>query len=141
MSSLVQSFSQLTVGPEMPLRPGFGTVGKQQVLRTNFFPLRLPKDLIIYDYDVEISPKADLRRPRKARIFDLLESSPQCAPFRDHLAHDRSSRLVSAKKLPQPLQANIQFCEEGETAPRQGAPVYIVDIKFVRALDTREIIP
>jgi eukaryotic translation initiation factor 2C len=141
MSSLIQGFSNLNLGPEMPLRPGFGTVGKSQTLRANFFAIKLPANSTIYDYEVEISPKGELRRPRKARIFELLESSPQCEPFRGHIAHDRSSRLVSAKKLPQPLQLNIRFFEEGEAGPRDDALVYIVDVKFVRALNTSEIIP
>ncbi|EKM51085.1 uncharacterized protein PHACADRAFT_212985 [Phanerochaete carnosa HHB-10118-sp] len=141
MDSLIKSFGNLKVGPEMPLRPGFGTTGRLQNLRANFFALRLPADLAIHDYEVSISPNKDLRRARKARIFDLLESSPECAPFRDHIAHDNSARLVSAKELPQPLQATIRFYEEGESGPRDNAPVYTVEIKHVRTLNKRDIDP
>ncbi|GJE99955.1 Piwi-domain-containing protein [Phanerochaete sordida] len=127
----------------MPLRPGFGTKGQPQTLRANFFALRLPKDLTIHDYEVVITgqPKEDVRRARKARIFDLLESSPECAPFRDHIAHDKSARLVSAKKLPQPFQVAILFFEEGAPAPGNNAPVYTVEVKYIRTLNKREIDP
>ena len=141
MDSLVKSFGKLKVGPEMPMRPGFGTVGRPQPLRANFFALRLPAGMVIYDYEVSITPNKDLRRPRKARLFDLLESSPECAPFRDHIAHDNSARLVSAKELPQPLQTTIRFYEEGQPAPGNDAPVYVLEIKFVRTLNKSDIDP
>ncbi|EKM51081.1 uncharacterized protein PHACADRAFT_165707 [Phanerochaete carnosa HHB-10118-sp] len=125
----------------MPLRPGFGTAGRPQNLRANFFALRLPANLQIYDYEVSITGDKDLRRARKARIFDLLESSPECAPFRDHIAHDNSARLVSAKELPQPLQVTIHFYEEGRSGPGDNAPVYTVEIKHKRTLNKRDIDP
>lgn len=131
----------MRVGPEMPLRPGFGTASKAHVLRANFFALQLPPKLEIYDYEVAISPKADLRGPRKARIFELLEGSPECAPFRGYIAHDRSARLVSARKLPQPLALTIRFYEEGAPGPDDRAPVYNVEVILTRTLAGKDITP
>lgn len=141
MDELVKDFGKLRVGPEMPLRPGFGTVGKVNVLRANFFALKLPPKFAVYDYEVAISPKADLRGPRKARIFELLEGSPECAPFRGYIAHDRSGRLVSARQLPQPLTATIKFFEEGAPGPTERSPTYNIEINFTRTLEGREITP
>ena len=141
MDQLVKTFGNLRIGPEMPLRPGFGTIGKVNVLRTNFFALRLPSNLVVYDYEVLITPNADLRGPRKARILELFEGSPECAPFRGYIAHDRSNRLVSARELPQPLDASIHFIEEGASKPANGAPIYNVEVKFVRTLAMRDITP
>ena len=123
----------------MPLRPGFGTVGRPMNLRANFFALRLPANLTIHDYEVAISgPDKELRRARKARIFDLLESSPEFAPFRDHIAHDNSARLVSSRELPQPLQVVIRFYEEGQTGPGNNAIPYTVEVKYQRTLNKRD---
>ena len=128
--------------PEKPLRPGFGTAGRPITLRSNFFKLTLPKNLTIYDYTVDISPKGqDLNGPCKARIFELLESSPECAPHMGYIAHDRGARLVSAKPLPQPLRLTIRYHEQEEQQVPADAKVYTVEVKFIRELNTDTIIP
>lgn len=125
---------------DMPLRPGWGTAGRPITLLANFFALRLPKDYAIYDYEVKISPDG-LRGPGKAHIFELLESSADCAPYMGYVAHDRSKRLVSSIKLPQPLRIAIPFVEEGRPDPEGGPPVYTVTIEFLRALSFNDINP
>lgn len=125
----------------MPLRPGWGTTGREVMLRANFFALRLPKKMQIYDYKVAISPKARLSGPYKARIFELLESSPEIAPHMGYIAHDRSERLVSARELPQPLELSLSYYEEGENGPRDGAQVYTITIELGSQLNTSDILP
>jgi hypothetical protein len=87
---------------------------------------------------VEITPKTDINR-LKARIFFLLEQSAACKPLLGHIAHDRSQRLVSAKRLPQPLNIAVPFFEEGEKGPRAGGTVYTVAIKFDKELDVESL--
>lgn len=125
----------------MPLRPGFGTKGKPTNARANFFAMTIPKKLVIYVYDVDISPKKDVSGPRKARIFDLLESSPECAPHLGYIAHDRSQRIVAIRQLPQPFTSTIQFFEEGASGPREGSPTYEVEVKFSAALQASDAEP
>jgi hypothetical protein len=131
--------------PKLPLRPGFGTLGREITLRANFFPLKL-SNKVIYDYNVQITaPRvskggsegaADTGTNTKKRLFDLLEEHPNCAPFRPHIVHDRMQRLVSAKRLPQPLDIPVTFYEEGQPAPpKKDAKVYKFSIVFVRELD------
>lgn len=141
LDSLIKSFRTMQVAEgDMPLRPGWGTQGKPITLLSNFFALRVPDDFTIYDYEVSISPD-DLRGPGKTRIFELLEGSTECAPYMGHVAHDRSKRLVSSKKLPLPLRIRIPFVEEGVPPPSGGPPVYTVDIKFQRAHGWTDISP
>ncbi|KAJ6632516.1 Piwi-domain-containing protein [Mycena sp. CBHHK59/15] len=130
---LIKAFGSIKLNPDRPLRPGYGTVGKPITLRANFFPVKVPAGPI-YDYVVEISPKTDINR-LKARIFFLLEQSDLCKPLLGHIAHDRSQRLVSARKLPQPLDISVPFYEDGDTGPRPGATVYTISIKFDKELD------
>ena len=53
---LVASLSSLTLSDtDRPLRPGFGVEGKVIKLRTNFFPVRVPKGPL-YEHDVKITP-------------------------------------------------------------------------------------
>lgn len=127
----------MKVKPERPLRPGYGTVGTPITVRANFFAMKVPQRAM-YDYVVEISPKTDINR-LKIRIFELLEQSPLCRPYLPHIAHDRSQRLISAKKLPQPLDIPVPFYEDNLTAPPANATVYTVSIKFERELDPRQL--
>ena len=53
---LVASLSSLSLADtDLPLRPGFGAEGKVIKLRTNFFPVRVPKGPL-YEYDIKITP-------------------------------------------------------------------------------------
>ncbi|KAI0084517.1 ribonuclease H-like domain-containing protein [Irpex rosettiformis] len=139
LDALVNSFRTLQVTPESPLRPGFGTAGRAINLRANFFALRLPKKMLLYDYEVKVAP--DVRGPRKARIFELLEGSPECSPYVSFIAHDSSQRIVSTRQLPQPLAINITYTDPGQTQPSPKASVFNVKITFVRPLDFNEIMP
>lgn len=135
--ALVAAFKKLGVKHELPLRPGYGKLGRAITLRANFFPVKVPKGPV-FDYRVEITPKTDINR-LKTRIFQLLEQSPACAPHAGYIAHDRSERLVSARRLPQPLDVQVPFYDEGMTGPREGATVYNVSIIFSRELDTTQL--
>lgn len=137
LQSLVEGFKSLKVKPERPLRPGWGTAGTAITVRANFFALRVPKGLI-YDYVVEITPKTDINRI-KARLFELLERSPLCQPHVPYIAHDRSQRLVSAKKLPQPLDIQVPFYDDDEFGPGPNPKVYTVSIRFDREMDPRQL--
>ncbi|KAG6900095.1 hypothetical protein C0993_002943 [Termitomyces sp. T159_Od127] len=132
-ASLVKAFKSLKVIADRPLRPGYGTLGTPITLRANFFPVKLPKGPF-YDYVVDISPKTDINRI-KARIFELLEQSTIIRPHLPYIAHDRSQRLVSAKKLPQPMDIQVPFFESPDKSPKPGAKVYMINIKFERELN------
>ncbi|OCH91554.1 Piwi-domain-containing protein [Obba rivulosa] len=123
----------------MPLRPGYGTLGRPIQLRANFFAVKVAKLPVIYDYDVAIEPKAQARAERKRRIFALLEQHPHFAPFVGHVAHDHSQRLVSSKRLPQPLSITVQHYEEGENGPRPNALTFTVTITLTNELDMAQM--
>jgi eukaryotic translation initiation factor 2C len=107
-------------------------------LRANFFAIKVPKTPI-FDYSVDITPKADVKsQSMKSRVFQLLEQSAQMAPHKSHIAHDKGARLVSAQELPQPLNVQLQYHDEGEPL-RADAKTLNVEITFVRTLDTTEL--
>ena len=116
LNQLVQGFRRLTVKPEMPLRPGWGQLGQLGALRTNFFTVRLQQSATFFEYEITMSPKEQAKGgDRKARIVELVEQAPEFAPYATHVAHDRSQRLVSARKLPQPLEVPVVYLEEGQS--------------------------
>ncbi|KAJ2936747.1 hypothetical protein H1R20_g354, partial [Candolleomyces eurysporus] len=139
--ALISSFKNLSVsqrqGPERPLRPGYGTRGTAVTLRANFFAVRLPKGPI-YRYTIEITPKKALG-DRKSRIFQLLERSPLCQPHLQYIAHDKSERLVSARKLPQPLDIQLQYSDYDNVPVSADALTYLVSIKFLDELKSEDM--
>ncbi|ESK93551.1 argonaute-like protein [Moniliophthora roreri MCA 2997] len=140
LNALVSSFQRLQVtsnNPERPLRPGFGTRGTDILVRANFFSCKFPKDVVVHEYRVEISPRC--RDEDKTRIFTLLEESPACRPFLKHIAHDGSEKLVSSKPLPQPLNVSITFREEEDQRPLDNAKVYNVSIVLSTEIDTNNL--
>lgn len=141
--ALVASMRSLTIkGDDLPVRPGFGTVGKAIKLRANFFPVKISK-APLYEYDVSISPVAGtaIKRVRR-RIFQLAEQSPDWTAngLRGAVAHDHSAKLIAARQLPQPLLIRVPFYEEDQDGPQPGGKEYTLDITFIQTIDTTAII-
>ncbi|KAJ3789398.1 argonaute-like protein [Lentinula aff. detonsa] len=138
--ALIASFNSLKIKPnDIPLRPDFGTSGTAIKLRANFYPVKVPKGPL-YEYHITISPAAGTAQKRvKRRIFQLAE---QTSDWSNHglvgcVAHDYSTKLIAARKLPEPLSVRVLFYEEDEQAPpAQGRKEYTLDFKFVQNLDT-----
>ncbi|KAM5543406.1 hypothetical protein V8D89_002657 [Ganoderma adspersum] len=139
LNQLVQGFGRLKVQSEMPLRPGWGKLGQPGALRTNFFAVRLPQGATFFEYEIVISPKAQAKGgDRKARIMELVEQAPEFAPYATHVAHDQSQRLVSAQKLPQPLEVPIEYLEEGQSG--NPSPLWFtVEITFREELKMSDL--
>ncbi|EGO01021.1 hypothetical protein SERLA73DRAFT_167206 [Serpula lacrymans var. lacrymans S7.3] len=144
--ALVASFKQLSVGDgptDLPLRPGFGTVGTQVKLRSNFFPVRVPKGPL-FEYDVSIAPAAGTAARRvKRRIFQLAEQTPDWASagMRGTVAHDNSAKLIAANSLPQPLAIRVPYYDEDESGPPEtGGKEYTLTIKFIQEIETRSLL-
>ncbi|KAH0831190.1 hypothetical protein J3R83DRAFT_13768 [Lanmaoa asiatica] len=127
----------------MPLRPDFGTDGRQIKLRTNFFPVRVPKGPL-YEYDVAITPVAGTAVRRvKRRIYQLAEQTTawKQAGMTGKVAHDSSAKLIAAFLLPQPLTIKVPYYDEEESGPaQQGGKEYTLTIKFIQEIDTSNLV-
>ena len=95
--------------------------------------------MLLHDYEVKIEQEKDVRALDKAWIFELLEGSPECAPYVSFIAHDSAQRIVSTRQLPQPLAVNITYSDRGQTQPREKATVYTLKVTFVRQLSSDDI--
>ncbi|KAJ6613603.1 ribonuclease H-like domain-containing protein [Mycena sp. CBHHK59/15] len=145
--ALVASFRSVrpSLGPnELPLRPDFGTVGKEIKLRANFFPVKIPTGSL-FEYDVAISPTAGTASRRvKKRIFQLAEASSDWSKhgLKGKVAHDHAAKLIAAMKLPQPLAITIAFYDEDETPPARNTKAYkeyTLTITFTQPLDSQAL--
>ncbi|KAL4076885.1 Piwi domain-containing protein [Scleroderma yunnanense] len=127
---------------DMPLRPNFGTEGREVTLRVNYFPVYIPKGPL-YEYDVEISPAANhLSRHLKRRIYQLAEQTIawKQAGLSGTVAHDNSSKLVANHILPQPLAIPVPYYDEDEQGPPiAGGKEYYLTIKLIQEIDTNRI--
>ncbi|KAF8208188.1 argonaute-like protein [Mycena galopus ATCC 62051] len=143
--ALVASLAQIRVADnDLPLRPGFGTAGREIKLRANFFPVKIPATSL-YEYDVAISPTTGTAARRvKKRIFQLAEASSDWTRLglKGQVAHDHSSKLVAAAKLPQPLAIRVVFYDEDETPPAPNTKAYkeyTLTITYTGPLDTQAL--
>lgn len=129
---------------ELPNRPDFGVAGTKVTLRTNFFPVKVPKGPLC-EYDVDISPKAGTAIRRvKRRIWQLAEQTPdwQAAGMKGMVAHDHSAKLIAARRLPQPLVIRVPFYDEEQDGPKKDGTgkEYVLTIKFTQDLETQSLI-
>ncbi|KAF7968003.1 hypothetical protein HWV62_32204 [Athelia sp. TMB] len=144
-NDLIQSFKSLTIhAGDLPNRPDFGTAGTQVTLRTNFFPVKVPKGPLS-EYDVGIMPKAGTAIKRmKRRIWQLAEQTAdwQAAGMKGWVAHDHSAKLIAGKKLPQPLVIRVPFYEEEQDGPKKDGTgkEYILTIKYIQDIETLSLV-
>ncbi|KAL5522335.1 hypothetical protein ACEPAF_2192 [Sanghuangporus sanghuang] len=140
LDSLISRFKNLSTSvPDRVVRPGFGKRGNAITLRANYFALKYPKDCVLYDYPIGITPpvKTELRRFRK-RLFDLFEASSEVSPYLGGIAHDRVQRLIAREPLPEDFSVSVQFYDEGEPGPRPNSKVYklsLLEPKELRSAD------
>ncbi|KAJ8590502.1 argonaute-like protein [Rhizopogon salebrosus TDB-379] len=129
----------------MPLRPDFGTVGEPIKLRTNFFPVRIPKGSL-NEYVVAITPVAGTATRRvKSRIFKLAEETTawQLAGMSGAVAHDSSTKLISARLLAQPLAIKVPYYDDDKPGPpakgTKEYKEYTLTISFVQEINTQDL--
>jgi eukaryotic translation initiation factor 2C len=105
-------------------------------LRTNFFPIRIPKGPL-HEYDVGISPKEVSNRRVRRRIFQLAENSQDWVSngLKGRVAHDSSAKLIAANILPQPLSITVRYYEEDDDQGN-GKKEFTLDINYARSLET-----
>ncbi|KIJ18292.1 hypothetical protein PAXINDRAFT_97712 [Paxillus involutus ATCC 200175] len=122
---------------DLPLRPDFGTVGKEIMLRTNYFPVRIKGSMYQYSAVVEPSGKGESRRIKR-RVFQLAEKTSDWkqAGMSDRVAHDHAGKLIAAYLLPQPLTIRVAYYEEEESGPpAQGGKEYTLTLSFDGEVD------
>lgn len=85
------------VEPLLPRRPGYGTVGKEVMVRANYFRIQLPQGSLFL-YDAEVQPEVKNKKKLK-RLFQILEKHPDFQKIAKTLATDYSKLVVSTTPL------------------------------------------
>ncbi|KAG9313176.1 putative argonaute-like protein [Chiua virens] len=125
--------------PVHPHPPSPGIRGCPVKLRTNHLQVQYIPN-VIYEYCASITPPPVSRNVRYS-IYQLAE---QTAAWREAgmvgaVAHDGASRLVSSQRLPDVLEIQVSYQQEGTPAPQHGARVFILSIKLVQTLDANTL--
>ena len=83
----------------LPPRPGFGKSGRPIRLRTNFFKVKIPSNMTLFHYDVEIQPKIPRKLKRKVMQEAIRQNSKL---FSGQLpVFDGEKTMYCHKKLPE----------------------------------------
>lgn len=138
--ALVDSLRSLQLSTTFPHRPGWGTVGEPCRYRVNHFPVSFP-DTQLYEYRVRMDPRPTITRIRK-RIFAILETSPEFAPFKDHVVHDNASRLIASRRLPIPdegITIVVRHYDDDEAGPTARSTTHTLTIAYNTRLDTESL--
>lgn len=125
-----------TTDSTMPLRPGYGTLGRRTEVFANYFKVNAPKDLTLTRYNIEVSAKldgdekpADSKAPtgrKLKRIFQIILQRPEFAG----VATEWKSMIIAKKSLgfPDGHEFEISYSEEGHDEPLENAKKYIIRV-------------
>ncbi|POS84043.1 hypothetical protein EPUL_005318 [Erysiphe pulchra] len=118
----------MSLDSNLPLRPGYGTQGKQISVYANYFKIDVPQDLRLARYNISVSPEA--KGKKMARVVSLLLDRPEFSNPSTRYATDFKSFLVASRPLTEmPAQWNIRYSPEGHDEAGEEARVFIVKLQ------------
>ena len=128
-----------------PLRPGYSSIGRKIVLRTNYFPISPAKNLGLYAYSLSITPqekiKAKRMRTRAAVLY--INNAPFLQDPSLGVATDYSGTIVTTKRLSFPgtvHQSQYAYYDEEEDGPRQNNPINLdYKIEFSKVISVGDL--
>jgi eukaryotic translation initiation factor 2C len=130
------------VDPRLPLRPGYGTQGREVTLWANYFELVAPPDLLLFRYSIEILPDDAGRKPtgKKARRIVELLLEEHLFIHRSSIATDYKSNLVCRFELPIDHDPySVRYRSEEEDEPSQNAKTYRIRLQDTGTLRVSEL--
>ena len=136
---LVGQFGDISrTAVRLPYRPSYGTKGKQLELRTNYFPIGLPRELILHRYTIKVDARHDengneLPAPKNKKlkqIIRILLNHLESRSLKSPIATDFKSNLICSGKIPQDAwNPRIKYFHEGDNAPGKDPQEYQLHIE------------
>lgn len=127
---------------QFPVRPGFGTRGREIVLWTNYFELTGYGDLVLHRYSIAISADRNGKTPEgkklKRTIQILLED--HLDQYHPNIVSDYGSTILSKQELNVPDHYNVGYRDEEEETPPQDTVVYQIKLQHTGVLSTSELL-
>lgn len=140
---MIQKMRAARAGPtsdmDLPLRPGYGTVGTKTLVRANHFPVAIPQTTL-FKYDVAMVPEIKIKRMKK-RVFQLLEASA-LGKIKHLIATDYAKTIITPSRLTLPddrLQVEVTYYDENQDGPTEKSKKYMVTIQLVQVIEPSEL--
>ena len=106
---------------------------------TNYVGMATSSDMVLYRYDVAVSPAATGRKLKE--IIRQLLDSPELAGVRHDIVSEFKSTLISRKKLDKKeTLIQILYQNENQDEPRNDAPSYTVRIIYTSTLSIGDLV-
>ena len=137
-NKLVERFEDINRTAESkPYRPSYGSEGEAVEFWTNYFPVKLPDQMVLHRYsitiDVEYDEGKQLPEPRNKklrRIIRLLLEKLNNSKLRLPIATDFKSTLVCGGMIPQSLWVTqIKYFHEDDRAASNDSRTYTIRIE------------
>ena len=141
-NELVKRFERINRTAESkPCRPSYGIKGDAVEFRTNYFPVRLPDELVLHRYsiksDVEYDERKQLPEPKGKKLKRIIElmlatflATLRKSKVEIPIATDFKSTLVCGAMIPQSLWVTkIKYCHENDRGPSNDSRTYTIRIE------------
>ncbi|PTB42583.1 hypothetical protein M441DRAFT_26314 [Trichoderma asperellum CBS 433.97] len=129
--------STLGLKEAFPRRPNYGTKGAEVVLWANYVALTASPKLVLYRYDVSVTPAAT--GGKLTQIIHLVLEASELAAYNHDIVSDFKSTLICRQKFAD-LTITVPYRKEGEEEPRANATKYNVKLQLTNTLATSELI-
>ncbi|QIW96785.1 hypothetical protein AMS68_002303 [Peltaster fructicola] len=117
---------------DFPRRPAYGSRGEPITLWANYFKLEVKEDVVLYRYDVKVTPVGGTKAPAKAivkRIIALfIEDHIRQRNKADAVSDFRATLIAQQQLNEDALSASVTYRAEGEPEPEDGAKVFEVKL-------------
>jgi len=135
--SATAGLERLRLQETFPLRPDYGAKGTNIVLWANYFALTPSPQLVLYRYDLSVSPVATGRK--LTQIIRLLLQSSELQSAKEDVVTDFKSTLISRTKLDDQT-IRVKYRGEGEDDPSDKAAEYKVQLQYTNTLPVAELV-
>lgn len=129
--------STLGLKEAFPRRPGYGTKGAEVVLWANYVAMTASPKLVLYRYDISVTPAAAGKK--LTQIVRLLLEASELAPYKHDIVSDFKSTLICRQKFDDQT-ITITYRNEGEDEPRANGLQYQFKLQLTNTLATSELI-
>ncbi|RFU76037.1 hypothetical protein TARUN_6198, partial [Trichoderma arundinaceum] len=128
--------STLGLKEAFPRRPGYGTKGTEVILWANYVALTASPKLVLYRYDIGVTPAATGRK--LTQIIHLLLEATELAPYKHDIVSDFKSTLVCRQKFGDQT-IPVSYRSEGQE-PCDGDPQYQIRLQLTNTLAASALI-
>lgn len=126
--------------PRAPERPGYGSLGQEVALYANYFQLQsVGTDL--FRYSLDVSGDSAGRKPggKKLRHVITLLLDEHFAQYRNNVASDYKSNLISRVKLPEG-QYDVRYRDEHDDDYPEYPNVYRIHCQFTGVVNPSDLL-